>query len=57
MHEGEIAPLWRLLLAAVIVFGIPIAGYLFIYSWFFLAPLIILAGLGFLAYRRWSQAR
>lgn len=57
MNDGEMAPVWRLLIAAGVVFGIPIAGYLLIYSWFFVAPLVVLIGLGVLAYRRWSRAQ
>lgn len=49
-------PVWRLLIAAAIVFGIPIAAYLFIYSWFFVAPILVLIGLGILAHRKWSKA-
>ena len=43
MHSGELSPVPRLLLAAAIVFGIPIIGFLLIYSGMVLWPLIVLA--------------
>ena len=42
MHDGELPPLWRLIFAFGIVFGVISFGLMFIYSWFFVAPFLII---------------
>lgn len=41
MNEGELPPVWRLVFAFGIVFGLIFAGLIFVYSWFFAAPFVI----------------
>lgn len=41
MNQGELPPAWRLLFAFCIVFGLIFVGLIFVYSWFFIAPVVI----------------
>ena len=50
--NGELAPAWRLLLAGAIVVGVLAFGLVLIYSWFFIAPLIILGALAVVLFRK-----
>lgn len=40
--RGELAPGWRLLLAAAIVFSIPVVGFVLIYTSFLVLPMVVL---------------
>ncbi len=48
---GETPPVIRFAIAAAIVFGIPIFGFMFIYSAAFILPLLVLAIAVFLLLR------
>lgn len=50
--QGDLSPQWRLLLALVIVLGIVIFGFLFVYAWVFVAP-VVLALIGGFAAAHW----
>ena len=52
MNQGELPPLWRLVSAFGIVFGVISFGLIFVYSWFFVAPFLIVGLAGFLFARR-----
>jgi hypothetical protein len=43
LHDGELPGVWRFILAFGIVFGLVIGGFLLIYSWILLLPLVLLA--------------
>ena len=50
--QGDLSPQWRLLLALVIVLGILIFGFLLVYAWVFVAP-VMLALVGGFAAAHW----
>ena len=52
VDEGEIPAVWRLLLAGGIVAGVILFGLVVVYSWFFVAPLLVLGGLLTVLFRR-----
>ena len=41
MHEGEVQPVLRLLMALGLVLGVIGFGLLFVFSWWLLAPLLV----------------
>ncbi len=45
VNNGELPALWRLLCAFGIVFGLIFFGLIFVYSWFFVAPLVVVVAL------------
>ena len=50
--QGDLSPQWRLLLALVIVLGILIFGFLLVYAWVFVGP-VVLALVGGFAAAHW----
>lgn len=56
MHEGELAPEWRFLLAVAIVLGLVGVGFVLIYMTYLLVPLVTLGLVGAFAWR-WLRRR
>ncbi|MBI2885867.1 MAG: hypothetical protein HYY02_01515 [Chloroflexi bacterium] len=56
MHEGELAPEWRFLLATAIVLGLVGVGFVLIYMTYLLAPLVLAGVVGALIWR-WLRRR
>ena len=54
--DGELSAGWRLFLSLAIVLGVVGFGILLVYSWFFVAPLVLL-GLVIVAGVRWALRR
>lgn len=52
MNQGELPAVWRLLFAFGIVFGLIFTGLIFVYSWFFVAPFLIVAAAAILFARK-----